>query len=139
MGNLVICEICGTTFNSNDENDVCSVCRKRINGSTSHKTRAAGISMEAKTLGCKTLTGTPKQKGWGESIRKSFIENAQDIKSVRPLIVSRHLSSAKSWIDSRNNENLEAELIEVLTLTAELNAGDMTGMDRREELINKLF
>ena len=129
MKDLVICEICGKTFSSTQ--DVCPSCRARMTSPSTKKI--------VRVSGYKALTGTPKQKAWGESIRATFIEDAQDIESVKALIISASLQKAKFWIDSRNNENLESELIEVSNLTAKANAGDMTGMERREELINKLF
>lgn len=138
MKDLVICEICGTTFNTTSNLEICSSCLNE-NKKTDKDTKAAQqLRTSAKDIGAKALKGTPKQKKWGESLRRDFINNASNVDSVKVLICSASLETAKFWIENRVNDNLEADLVEILTITNMLNSGQIANADRRMQLIEKL-
>ena len=138
MKNLVICEICGTTFNTNSNLEICGACFKRKKSINKNTKIAQFLRIEAKKLGAKALTGSPKQKEWGERLRREFILNAHNIELVEILICYPSLETATFWIENKDNKNLESDLIEILTIAVKLNAGEEADFHRRMELIEKL-
>jgi len=138
MTGLVICEICGTSFYTTTSLEVCASCLKG-NKKTDKDTKVAqSMRADAKKLGAKALKGTPKQKKWGESLRCDFIKNASDTEAIKALVCSSSLENAKFWIENRGNAHLEADLVEIMAITAALNSGKEADTTRRAELIEKL-
>lgn len=141
MKDLVICEICGTSFYTEKSLEVCSLCLgiERIRIDKDIKT-AQSLRKTAKSLGARALKGTPKQKKWGERLRLNFINSAINIEAVKTLISSPSLETAKFWIENRNNSSLEFDLSKILEITRNLNAGagKEGDIEKRLELIKKL-
>lgn len=138
MADLVICEICGATFSTNSSLEICVECtgaRKKVDKDTK---AAQALRKTAKSIGAKALKGSSKQKKWAEALRLDFINSAKNIESVKVLVCSPGLESAGFWIDNRNNVTLESDLVEILEITAKLNAGESADSGRRNQLIEKL-
>ena len=61
-------------------------------------------------LGGSSLSGTPKQKEWGEKIRLEKIKGMTDKKAVSWLLeVHDDAKKAEFWIDSRSTNPAEIE------------------------------
>lgn len=138
MSDLVICEICGATFQTTSDLEICGSCKEGNRKTDKHTKEAQALRKTAKEFGAKALKGTPKQKKWGENLRLDFIISANSIESVKILLCSPSLEKAKFWIENRDNKNLESNLIEILRITEDLNAGKNSDTERRNELIKKL-
>ena len=137
MSDLVICEICGTTYESHSEkdNDVCPSCRARQAAPKSQRHQksldnAKKQRTTAKFFGLKALKGSAKQKSWGETIRKELIEklNASQKDAVIELLASPLFADAGWWIDRRNGlAKLAADLEKALLLRDQCNAMHAAG------------
>lgn len=138
MTDLIICEICGQTFQTTSNTEICNACQKGAKKTDKNTKAAQALRKTAKGIGAKALKGTAKQKKWGESLRLDFINSAKDLEAVKVLVCSASLETAKFWIENRDNNNLESELVEILEITKKLNAGEDADAGKRNELIKKL-
>lgn len=64
--------------------------------------KAAEARKTAHLHGGKALTGSVKQKSWGEGIRKAFLERVSDKAVVEVALSKPEFGKAKFWIDNRN-------------------------------------
>lgn len=77
----------------------------------------------AELLGAAKLTGSKKQKAWGEDIRTAFLSNLQSELALDMIVNSSITQSAKFWIETRNiNRNkLEDALVDLVEATKRAN------------------
>lgn len=64
--------------------------------------KAAEARKTAHLYGGKALTGSVKQKSWGESIRKTFLERVCDKEVIEVALNNPKFGKASFWIDNRN-------------------------------------
>lgn len=84
----------------------------------------------AKFIGLKALKGTAKQKSWGESIRKQFIEiisdsseNSDDINDIYHVLTSQSFEKADFWIERRDNlQKFKTSLVKAVQLRRKANS-----------------
>lgn len=124
MSDLVICELCGKSFYSKNDSEIC--CASSSSAASSRdkeiiKQRRAA----AKSLGAKALKGSVKQKKWAEDIRKSFIAGVSQ-EALSSFVNSETLLQAKFWIENRENNNLISDIESLISLTKKMNDGDKT-------------
>lgn len=98
----------------------------------------AKLRQAARNLGGKALKGTVKQKKWAEQIRKSFIENCIDTDFIKLLLTSDSLISAKFWIETRDNNELESDLRKLFETVEKANNREDINMKDYSNLIEKL-
>ena len=139
MKDLVICECCGTSFETSSNHEVCDTCLNTETRTRCVDSKTTALRKTAKSLGAKALKGSAKQKKWAESIRENFILSAYDIEALKTYIVSPSFHTAKFWIENRNNENLENDLIELVRITKLGNLGDIAAIEEHAALSKKLF
>lgn len=109
MKDLVICEICGTSFYTDSDVEICQSCKgtgskKRQSVSdTANKARS-----KAKEFGAKALKGTKKQKEWAEKIRAEKLNDFKD-----PSIISfrGEWTHSKFWIENRDKNGTQIEIM----------------------------
>jgi len=127
-----MCEICNLIVYC-DENSVCRSCggfsnisgssgASSYNGGTYAQRQNSKINKEsanrreyAKSLGCKALKGTPKQKKWAEDIRADFFKKFKD-KTIE--ICAKYsttdgvvINKASWWIENRSDDQLESKIL----------------------------
>ncbi|ABM39735.1 hypothetical protein [Polaromonas naphthalenivorans] len=90
----------GLSFEDSYFNDVASPSTRTKMSSTAITARAA-----ASKFGGKALTGTKKQKEWGEKIRSELV---QKLTPAQAEILVRYYPTAKFWIENRATPNLGA-------------------------------
>ena len=116
MSDLVICEICGSTFTTSSSSDACSHCKTSSSKSSSKNSYSLNKAKEARKTassnGLKALTGSDKQKSWGESIRKDFLASVSQ--EAIYLLASSYFAKASFWIDNRNNLKQLSDLLAAL-------------------------
>lgn len=112
-----MCEICNLIVYC-DENSVCRNC-----GGSSYTQRqnskinkeAANKREYAKSLDCKALKGTPKQKKWAEDIRADFFRKFKDetieICAKYSTTDGVAINKAGWWIDNRSDDQLESKIL----------------------------
>lgn len=85
--------------------------------------KAAKERTVAKTLGCKALKGSAKQKAWAESIRKAFLEKVESEHAFNMVQNSDMTAHAKFWIETRNLDQtvLESAMHNLVEATAKAN------------------
>ncbi len=85
--------------------------------------KAKNARQVAKKQGCKALKGSPKQKAWGEDIRRKFVQNITDENAMLAITSSEMTAHAKFWIENRNwtVAGLENVLATLVTATAKAN------------------
>jgi hypothetical protein len=137
MSDLVICEICGSTYESHSaaDHDVCQACTARHAQPKSPKHQksldnAKKQRSTAKFFGLKALKGSAKQKSLGETIRKELIEKLNNTHkdAVIELLASALFADAGWWIDRRNGlAKLAADLEKALVLRNQCNAMHANG------------
>ena len=132
----VICELCGATFLTTDDNqDYCHSCRARQAAPKSprHQKSLENAKKQrttAKFFGLKALKGSAKQKSWGETLRKECIEklNAQHKSAVIELLTSELFQNASWWIDRRNAiQQVACDLEKAMILRDKCNAMHAAG------------
>lgn len=131
MSDIVICEICGSTYESHSEkdHDVCPSCSAR-QAAPKSLDNAKKQRTTAKFFGLKALKGSAKQKSWGETIRKELIEklNASHKDAVIELLASQLFQDAGWWIDRRNSlAKLASDLEKAMSLRNQCNAMHAAG------------
>lgn len=131
-----ICELCGSTIYTDHE--ICSSCMTNINKQQlikKHNKRVERTKEERKVskfIGLKALKGTEKQKSWGESIRKQFIEiigesseNSDDITDIYHVLTSQTFEKADFWIDRRDDlQKFKKSLVKAVQLRRKANSMD---------------
>jgi len=78
---------------------------KRSAGKKLALDNAANARSTAKIFGAKALIGTAKQKSWGESLRKSFIENVEREDVLNAVLQNSIAQSSNFWIELRDCEH----------------------------------
>ncbi len=132
---MEICDLCGNTIATVNENQICKSCMKSSDSeknTSSHKKildRAADSRKTAKSLGAKALTGSAKQKAWGEKIRADFLSFSQNEVVLDMIVNSAMTQTAKFWIETRNVgnsalENAFVNLVEATKKANEIGAGN---------------
>lgn len=135
ISELVICELCGATFKSCLNVAICSNCssgaKRALPDDQYSLNNAKRKRQEAKSVGLKALSGTAKQKSWGETIRKQLIDNIntsstvakEDGIAVYELLTSSIFKSAVFWIDQRSNlVELQLNLVKAVQLKSKANS-----------------
>ncbi|WP_298624543.1 hypothetical protein [uncultured Legionella sp.] len=143
---LCICEFCGTTFKSRSNEDVCSSCSQGTRASLPNHQKCLRVAKKnrqhAKAVGLKTLTGTSKQKAWGEVIRMQFLAHMErsitvaeeDVHAVYHLLTSVLFKPAAVWIKHRDDlEGLQMNLVKAVQLKSKANAMHAKGESKTEE------
>lgn len=74
---------------------------KRSAGKQKALDNAADARSTAKLFGAKALTGSAKQKSWGEALRKAFIERVQNEAVLDAMLTNNDAQKAKFWIETR--------------------------------------
>lgn len=141
-----ICELCGSTFNSWSQEDICSVCSNgsdaTIPGHKKNLDDAKKLREKARTVGLKALIGSPKQKLWGEVIRKQFLDSLavsttvaeEDVLSVYNILGSVRFKKATFWIEQRNDlKNLQLKLVKAVQLKCKANLMHANGCSESAE------
>lgn len=142
----IICELCGSTFKSSSNVDICSKCStstgQKMPGEQKSLDNAKNMRQEAKSIGLKALVGSAKQKSWGETIRKQLIDNIkissivsqENGNAVYELLTSSLFQSAAFWIDQRNNlVELQFDLVKAAQLKSKANAMHANGESNTPE------
>lgn len=83
----------------------------------------------AELFGAKKLTGSKKQKSWGEDIRTAFLSKLQSELALDMIVNSAMTQTAKFWIETRNINRIELEnafvnLVEATKKANEIGAGN---------------
>lgn len=102
------------------------------------KEYTAQLRETAKTLGCKALTGSAKQKKWAERLRRDFILQMSSEDAFLAVQASALTQTAWFWINTRelDRNKLEAALSDLIVATREANAIGSAGAGY-EDLIAK--
>lgn len=87
--------------------------QKRSPGKQKALDNAARSRGAAKIFGLKALTGSARQKSWGEAMRKVFLEKVSDESVLTLMKANNDATKAKFWIETRSGTF--AEIIECLT------------------------
>lgn len=138
MSDLVICDKCGETFKTADTNqDYCASCRSASSNRTPGHRKALDNAKKsrksASLVGLKALSGSAKQKSWGEAVRKTFIESLNDDRTISFLNAAT-FAKAQFWIDNRNSlQQLQDNIISAIELKEKANALYAQGMVHTEE------
>ena len=146
LSDLVICELCGATHKSYLDENICSQCLPGAERKlTDHQKSLYDAKInrhEANLVGLKALTGSAKQKSWGEIIRKQFIDNIakssiithEESIAVYVMLTSSIFKSAAYWIEQRNNlMGLELDLVKAVQLKSKANAMHAMGESNSAE------
>lgn len=101
-----------------------------------NKAYTTELRKTAKTLGCKALTGSPKQKKWAERIRRDFLLSIESEAAFLAVQSASFTQSAKLWIDTRelDRKELEAALDEAVKATKKANDIGVTGSGYEEQV-----
>ena len=102
----VICEICGTSFYTSSEIEICASCLTRFEKSDKKKAPINPVLKAnrdiAKGFGGKALTGTAKQKEWAEKIRAEKLVKLPEDDARKIASGGGFLDTSKFWIDNRD-------------------------------------
>ena len=136
MSDLVICELCGTTFSTISCVEICPSCMSNKATEKRHQKTLDNAKKQrqiAKFIGLKALKGTAKQKSWAETIRKELIEKISKIDSKETHKVFAILSAgvfmtADFWINRRNIiDQVQSDLYKAVELKDKANAMHAAG------------
>ena len=138
MSDFVICDKCGETFKSADTTqDYCPSCRSTSSERTPEHQIALDNAKKARQtasfVGLKALTGSAKQKNWGEVIRKTFIESLNDDRAIH-FLTAATFAKAAFWIDNRDSlQQLQDNIKSAINLKEKANALNAQGLAHTEE------
>jgi len=104
MYDLVICEMCGTSFYATTHSEVCVTCAAHNTPAkpavTKIDDKAIAARQTAKAFGAKALKGTAAQKQWAEKIRASVMADLSFEDALRVGEMHNMLGTAKFWIEN---------------------------------------
>lgn len=100
------------------------------------KVYTAQLRETAKTLGCKALSGSPKQKKWAERIRRDFLWQLESEAAFLAVQSASFAQSARFWIDTReiDRKELENTIDSLVTATKAANEIGSTGAGYGEQI-----